>query len=74
EPLKVGQFSETVETPYGLYIFKLEQREPAQLTDEEKKQIRLILRQQKFDAEWEKFTGKLKEKAFVKIKPQFLGK
>jgi peptidyl-prolyl cis-trans isomerase SurA len=72
-PMEVGEFSETVETPYGLYIFKLEEREPAQLTDEEKKQIRLILRQQKFDTEWEKFTSKLKEKAFVKIKPKLSG-
>jgi len=70
EPLEVGQFSETVETPYGLYIFKLEKREPAQLTDEEKKQIRLILRQRKFDEEWEKFTDRLKKKAFVKIKDE----
>jgi peptidyl-prolyl cis-trans isomerase SurA len=68
EALKEGQVSQTVEAPFGLYIFKLEKREPAQLTDEEKKQIRSILKQQKFESEWEKFTDKLKKKAFVKIK------
>ena len=70
ESLKEGQVSETVETPFGLYIFKLEKREPAQLTDEEKNQIRSILRQQKFEAEWKKFTDKLEKKAFVKIKDE----
>ena len=70
ESLQEGQISETIETPYGLYVFKLEKREPAQLTDEEREQIRLILKQQKIEAEWNKFTDKLKKKAFVKIKTE----
>lgn len=70
EPLKEGHLSETVEMPHGLYIFKLEKRELAQLTDEERNQIRLIIKQQKFETEWMKFTDKLKKKAFVKIKDE----
>ena len=66
--LQEGQISEPIETLYGLHIFKLERHMPAQLTDEERKQIRVILRQQKFEMEWKKFTDNLKKKAFIKIK------
>jgi len=66
--LEEGQVSEPVETQYGLHIFKLDKREKAQLTDEERNEIRLLLRQQRFEQEWQKYTDKLKEKAFVKVK------
>jgi len=66
--LEEGQVSEPVETQYGLHIFKLDKREKAQLTDEERNEIRMLLRQQKFEVEWAKYTDKLKEKAFVKVK------
>ena len=66
--LEEDQVSEPVETQYGLHIFKLDKREKAQLTDEERNEILLLLRQQRFEQEWEKYTDKLKEKAFVKVK------
>jgi len=69
QSLKEGEYTKPIETELGIHIFKLEEREIPRLTQEEKEQIKDYLRDLKFQKEWEKFTNRLKEKAFIKIIP-----
>lgn len=66
--LKEGEYTKPIETERGIYIFKLEAREIPELTKQEREQIRNRLREVKFQKEWEKFTDRLKKKAFIKTK------
>ena len=69
EKLEVGQFQSPVSMQFGIHIFKVERRTPPELSVVEKEQIRSMLRQQKFQEEWESYTDMLLENAYVKIKP-----
>ena len=69
EKLKVGQFHAPVRMKFGFHIFKVDSRTPPELSDDEKNQIRSMLRQQKFEEEWKTYTDMLLENAYVKIKP-----
>lgn len=68
QSLKEGEYSEPVETELGVHIFKLEERKIPELTQQEREQIRRHLHEIKSQKEWKKFTDRLKEKAFIKIK------
>ncbi|MBI1928903.1 peptidylprolyl isomerase [Candidatus Poribacteria bacterium] len=69
EGLSVGQHTPPVKTTYGLHIFTIESRTTPELTEAEKEQIRVLLREQKFQEEWQTYTDLLREQAFIKIKP-----
>ncbi len=69
EKLEVGQFQAPVRMQFGFHIFKVDRRTPLELSEVEKEQIRSMLRQQKFQEEWETYTDMLLENAYVKIKP-----
>ena len=68
EPLASGAYSQPYETELGLHIFRVDERDSPGLTDAEKAQITVILRQQRFQEEWDAYTNKLLENAYVKIK------
>lgn len=68
QSIKAGEYTQPIETELGIYIFKLEEWEIPRLTQQEKEQVRTYLRESKFQKEWQKFTDRLKEKAFIKIK------
>ena len=68
EELAVGKYSAPVKTTYGLHIFRVDSRTPPELTELEKDQIRIMLREQKFQEEWQVYTDELRENAYVKIK------
>ena len=68
EPLAPGAYSQPYETELGLHIFSVDERNSPGLTEAEKTQITIILRQQRFQEEWEVYTNKLLENAYVKIK------
>lgn len=67
ERLKVGQVSEPIWTPLGVYIFKLEARETGRLSDYEREQIRNFLKERKFEEERKRFIEKLKRRHFIKV-------
>ena len=67
EPLVSGAYSQPYETQLGLHIFKVDERNSPGLTEAEKAQITAILRQQRFQEEWDAYTDKLLENAYVKI-------
>lgn len=67
EKLKVGQVSEPIWTPIGVYIFKLEAKETGRLSDYEREQIRSFLKEKKFEEERKRFIEKLKRKHFIKV-------
>ena len=67
EPLASGGYSQPYETELGLHIFKVDERDSPGLTEAEKSQITVILRQQRFQEEWDAYTNKLLENAYVKI-------
>ena len=67
EPLGAGAYSEPYETELGLHIFKVDQRNSPELTEMEKAQITSLLRQQRFQEEWDVYTNKLLENAYIKI-------
>ena len=67
EPLEAGAYSEPYETELGLHIFKVDQRNSPELTEMEKAQITSLLRQQRFQEEWDVYTNKLLENAYIKI-------
>ncbi len=68
EGLAIGAHSTPVKTTYGMHIFKIDSRAAPGLSDAEKDQIRTMLRQQKFQEEWQIYTDLLKENSFIKIK------
>ena len=67
EPLEAGAYSQPYETEIGLHIFKVDQRNSPELTEMEKAQITSLLRQQRFQEEWDVYTNKLLENAYIKI-------
>lgn len=67
EPLASNAYSQPYETESGLHIFRLDERNSPNLTEAEKAQITVILRQQRFQEEWDAYTNKLLENAYVKI-------
>ncbi len=67
EPLEAGAYSQPYETELGLHIFKIDQRNSPELTEMEKAQITSLLRQQRFQEEWDTYTNKLLENAYIKI-------
>ena len=68
EPLSSGAYSQPYETELGFHIFRVDERDSPGLTEAEKTQITVILRQQRFQEEWDAYTDKLLENAYVKIK------
>ena len=67
EALAVGTYSQPHETESGLHIFKVDERNSPSLSEVEKQQITSILRQQRFQEEWDAYTNKLLENAYVRI-------
>ena len=67
EPLAPNAYSQPYETESGLHIFRVDERNSPGLTETEKTQITVILRQQRFQEEWDAYTNKLLENAYVKI-------
>ena len=67
EPLASGAYSQPYETELGLHIFSVGDRNSPGLTEAEKTEITIILRQQRFQEEWDAYTDKLLENAYVKI-------
>ena len=67
EVLETGAYSQPYETELGLHIFKVDQRNSPELTEMEKAQITSLLRQQRFQEEWDAYTNKLLENAYIKI-------
>ena len=70
EGLSIGAHSTPVKTTHGVHIFKIDSRAASELSDAEKDQIRMMLRQQKFQEEWEIYTDLLKENSFIEIKAE----
>ena len=70
EGLSIGAHSTPVKTTYGVHIFKVDSRTAPELNDAEKDQIRMMLRQQKFQEEWQIYTDLLKENSFIKTKEE----
>ena len=68
EPLAAGAYSNPHETESGLHIFKVDERNSPDLTDAEKQQIISILRQQRFQEEWNAYTDSLIANAYIEIK------
>ena len=68
EPMVSGAYSQPYETELGLHIFSVDERNSPDLTEAEKAEITVILRQQRFQEEWDAYTDKLLENAYVKIK------
>ncbi|MCE2414615.1 peptidylprolyl isomerase [Candidatus Poribacteria bacterium] len=67
EALESGTHSQPHETESGLHIFKVDERNSPNLSETEKQQITSILRQQRFQEEWDAYTNKLLENAYIKI-------
>lgn len=67
EALETGVYSQPHETESGLHIFRVDERNSPDLSESEKRQITSILRQQRFQEEWDAYTDKLLENAYVKI-------
>lgn len=66
EALETGAYSQPHETESGLHIFRVDERNSPDLSEAEKRQITSILRQQRFQEEWDAYTNKLLENAYVK--------
>ena len=67
EALEPDTYSQPHETESGLHIFKVDERNSPSLSETEKQQITSILRQQRFQEEWDAYTNKLLENAYIKI-------
>ncbi len=68
EPLASGAHSSPHETDSGLHIFKVDERNTPELSEAEKQQITAILRQQRFQEEWDAYTDSLIGNAYIQIK------
>jgi len=69
EGLSMDQYSTPIKTKYGVHIFKIDSRTHPELSEVEKNQIRLMLREQKFQDEWQSYTDMLVENSFIRVKP-----
>ena len=67
EVLEPDTYSQPHETESGLHIFKVDERNSPNLSEIEKQQITSILRQQRFQEEWDAYTNKLLENAYIRI-------
>ena len=67
EALEPDTYSQPHETESGLHIFKVDERNSPSLSEIEKQQITSILRQQRFQEEWDAYTNKLLENAYIRI-------
>ena len=67
EPLAAGAYSNPHETESGLHIFRVDERNTPDLSEAEKQQITSILRQQRFQEEWDAYTDSLIANAYIKI-------
>lgn len=67
EALEPDTYSQPHETESGLHIFKVDERNSPSLSEVEKQQITSILRQQRFQEEWDAYTNKLLENAYVRM-------
>ena len=67
EALEPDTYSQPHETESGLHIFKVDERNSPNLSEIEKQQITSILRQQRFQEEWDAYTNKLLENAYIRI-------
>ena len=67
EALEPDTYSQPHETESGLHIFKVDERNSPSLSEAEKQQIISILRQQRFQEEWDAYTNKLLENAYIRI-------
>ena len=67
EPLAAGAYSNPHETESGLHIFRVDERNTPYLSEAEKQQITGILRQQRFQEEWDAYTNSLIANAYIKI-------
>lgn len=67
EALEAEAYSQPHETESGLHIFRVDERNSPSLSELEKQQITSILRQQRFQEEWDAYTNKLLENAYIKI-------
>ena len=67
EALEPDTYSQPHETESGLHIFKVDERNSPSLSETEKQQITSILRQQRFQEEWDAYTNKLLENAYIRI-------
>lgn len=67
EVLEPDTYSQPHETESGLHIFKVDERNSPSLSEVEKQQITSILRQQRFQEEWDAYTNKLLENAYIRI-------
>lgn len=70
EDLAVGDYSQPLKTAHGLHIFTVDSRTPVELTEAEKDQIRIVLREQKFQEGWQAYTDTILKGAYVKINPK----
>lgn len=68
ESLAAGTYSNPHETESGVHIFKVDARNTPDLTEAEKQQITAILRQQRFQEEWDVYTDNLISNAYIQIK------
>ena len=67
EALEPDTYSQPHETESGLHIFKVDERNSPSLSEVEKQQITSILRQQRFQEEWDAYTNKLLENAYIRM-------
>lgn len=67
--LKPGEISDIVETPYGLHIIKLEERQESRLLtlDEVREDLRRHLQEERMEKAVEQENQRLREKAEIKI-------
>ncbi len=68
EPIAEGAYSSPHETESGVHIFKVDTRDTPDLTEAEKQQITAILRQQRFQEEWDAYTDSLISNAYIHIR------
>lgn len=67
--LEPGEISDPVETPFGVHILRVEERQPARLLplEEIREQLRDHIRQEKMEAAVEAETARLREAAQIEI-------